>query len=148
MVLAGRDGERAREARRDEHGMEYRVFGLDDRDEVRRGLRDVDVVINAAGPFAWTAERLVKARSTRAATTWTSTARSTSTGGSTISGAMPRSGSSPWSAAPGTRPPRRICCWTPRFASFPTKESSGRTATAGFGAYRNVSHRQLHPRQR
>ena len=27
---------------------------------MRRALRDVDVLINAAGPFAWTAERLAK----------------------------------------------------------------------------------------
>ena len=43
--------------------MQYRCFGLDDRSEVYRQLEDldVDVVINAAGPFAWTAERLAKA---------------------------------------------------------------------------------------
>ena len=40
--------------------MQYRTFSLDDRDDVRRGLRGVDVLINAAGPFAWTADRLIK----------------------------------------------------------------------------------------
>ena len=60
MILAGRDGKRVSEVAA-RHGMAYRVFGLDDRDDIVHGLRDVDVVINAAGPFAWTAERLVKA---------------------------------------------------------------------------------------
>jgi saccharopine dehydrogenase (NAD+, L-lysine-forming) len=60
MVLAGRDGRRLRRLA-DTHGMEYRSFSLDDRGDVRRGLRDVDLLINAAGPFAWTADRLVKA---------------------------------------------------------------------------------------
>jgi hypothetical protein len=60
MVLAGRDhrsvGELAKSL-----GMEARVFGLDDRDGVQRGLTGVDVVINAAGPFALTANALAKA---------------------------------------------------------------------------------------
>ncbi len=59
MILAGRDGD-ALEELSEQCGMEYRVFGLDDRRDVRRGLRDVDVLVNAAGPFAWTAQRLVK----------------------------------------------------------------------------------------
>jgi short subunit dehydrogenase-like uncharacterized protein len=59
MLLAGRDGA-ALEKLADEHRMEYRVFSLDDRAEVKRGLSDVDVLINAAGPFAWTADHLVK----------------------------------------------------------------------------------------
>jgi short subunit dehydrogenase-like uncharacterized protein len=59
MVLAGRDGrEVARLAR--EHGMEARVFGIEDRQRVISELRDVDVVINAAGPFALTAGHLAK----------------------------------------------------------------------------------------
>jgi short subunit dehydrogenase-like uncharacterized protein len=60
MILAGRDGDAlARLA--DEYGMESRVFGLHDDRDVRRGLRDVDVVINAAGPFADTAKPLLEA---------------------------------------------------------------------------------------
>ena len=41
--------------------MDYRVFDLDDHDDVVRHLHDVDVVLNAAGPFAWTADPLVRA---------------------------------------------------------------------------------------
>jgi saccharopine dehydrogenase (NAD+, L-lysine-forming) len=59
MVLGGRDGNSLEELA-DKHGMEYRTFSLDDRDDIKRGLRGVDVLINAAGPFAWTADRLVK----------------------------------------------------------------------------------------
>jgi short subunit dehydrogenase-like uncharacterized protein len=60
MILAGRDGDAlARLA--EEYGMEYRVFGLHHDRDVKRGLRDVDVVINAAGPFAGTATPLLEA---------------------------------------------------------------------------------------
>jgi short subunit dehydrogenase-like uncharacterized protein len=45
----------------EENGMECRIFGLDDPDEVGEQLGDIDIVINAAGPFAFTAERLAKA---------------------------------------------------------------------------------------
>jgi short subunit dehydrogenase-like uncharacterized protein len=57
MVLAGRH-ERALAQLADRHGMEHRVFGLEDRQDLVRGLTDVDVVINAAGPFALTAKPL------------------------------------------------------------------------------------------
>lgn len=60
LVLAGRNGaEVAVVARR--CSTDFRVFGLDRRRDVVAGLRDVDVLINAAGPFALTAERLAKA---------------------------------------------------------------------------------------
>jgi len=59
FVLAGRDGtEVARIAR--EHRMEARVFGIENRETVIRELSDVDVVINAAGPFALTANHLAR----------------------------------------------------------------------------------------
>src|SRR4051794_12941115 len=59
MILAGRDAAHLKSLAH-ENEMDFRVFGLDDRKDVRKGLRDIDVVINAAGPFAWTAERLAK----------------------------------------------------------------------------------------
>lgn len=58
MILAGRDGV-ALKALATQMAMEYRVFELDDAEEVKRGLRDIDAVINAAGPFGCTAEPLV-----------------------------------------------------------------------------------------
>ena len=58
MILAGRDGNQLR-ALAQELEMECRVFGLDRRSDSERGLDGMHVVINAAGPFAWTAERLV-----------------------------------------------------------------------------------------
>ena len=60
MILAARDG-RAVAVLADAYGMESRVFALQNTVAVRRGLRDVDVVINAAGPFARTAEPLLDA---------------------------------------------------------------------------------------
>jgi short subunit dehydrogenase-like uncharacterized protein len=59
MVLAGRDGARLAELA-DEHSMDYRAFGLDDPRRVKRALSDVDLVLNAAGPFALTGDRLAK----------------------------------------------------------------------------------------
>jgi short subunit dehydrogenase-like uncharacterized protein len=60
MILAGRDGDAlARLA--EEYGMEYRVFGLHEARHIARELRDINVVINAAGPFARTALPLLKA---------------------------------------------------------------------------------------
>jgi len=60
LILAGRDGE-ALEALGDEANMPYRTFGLDSAGTVRDALSTVDAVINAAGPFAFTALPLVKA---------------------------------------------------------------------------------------
>jgi short subunit dehydrogenase-like uncharacterized protein len=60
MILAARDGAQLREIAK-KNGMEYRIFGLDNRNEVKKGLESIDVVINAAGPFAFTAEPLAKA---------------------------------------------------------------------------------------
>jgi short subunit dehydrogenase-like uncharacterized protein len=59
MVLAGRDGREVAKlagALR----MDHRVFGIDDRLDVVNGLTDIDVLINAAGPFALTANHLAK----------------------------------------------------------------------------------------
>ncbi|HEX2827326.1 MAG TPA: saccharopine dehydrogenase NADP-binding domain-containing protein [Burkholderiales bacterium] len=59
LILGGREGERLK-AMANRYGADYRVFGLDERRDARRALTDVDVVLNAAGPFAWTAQRLAK----------------------------------------------------------------------------------------
>jgi hypothetical protein len=50
MTLAARDGARLR-AVAEKNAMDFRVFGLDDRSEVRKHLDGVAVVINAAGPL-------------------------------------------------------------------------------------------------
>jgi short subunit dehydrogenase-like uncharacterized protein len=60
MILAARDANALREVAT-KNGMDYRVFGLDDSGEVVQRLAGVDVVLNAAGPFAFTAERLAGA---------------------------------------------------------------------------------------
>jgi short subunit dehydrogenase-like uncharacterized protein len=60
LVLGARDEEKLRNLAR-RYDVEYRVFSLDRREPVLRALDGADVVINAAGPFASTAERLAKA---------------------------------------------------------------------------------------
>jgi short subunit dehydrogenase-like uncharacterized protein len=59
MILAGRDAVHVRALAQD-LGFDHRIFGLDDPNDAGRGMDGIDVVINAAGPFAWTAERLAK----------------------------------------------------------------------------------------
>jgi len=59
IILAARDGDRLRKFAKD-NNMGYRAFSLDTPAEVRRNLGDVDLLINAAGPFALTADRLAK----------------------------------------------------------------------------------------
>ena len=60
LILAGRDAQAVEELAR-AHDVDYRVFGLDDQADIVKQLADIDVTINVAGPFAWTAERLLKA---------------------------------------------------------------------------------------
>jgi hypothetical protein len=60
MILAGRDGAALAQLG-SRHNMDFRVFGLDDRREILRNLYDVDVILNAAGPFAFTADAFAKA---------------------------------------------------------------------------------------
>jgi short subunit dehydrogenase-like uncharacterized protein len=59
-VLAGRNQQPV-EAAANDMGLEGRVFGLDDAKKVDASIRDVDVVLNCAGPFSRTAEPLVQA---------------------------------------------------------------------------------------
>ena len=60
FILAGREGSELRRIG-EQYGMAFRVFALDDAAPVARGLDGIDVVINAAGPFARTAPRLTRA---------------------------------------------------------------------------------------
>lgn len=59
LILGGRDEGALRRLARDV-GAGYVVFGLSDRRDVNLALRDMDVVLNAAGPFSETAERIAK----------------------------------------------------------------------------------------
>jgi short subunit dehydrogenase-like uncharacterized protein len=59
LVVAGRDPVRTTEIAR-ELDVPSRVFSLTDPDEVRRGLRGLSVLLNAAGPFTATAPALVR----------------------------------------------------------------------------------------
>lgn len=60
FIIAGRDPGRLA-ALAEELDVPYRAFGLDDGAAVRQGLKDVAVVLNCAGPFARTAEPLMRA---------------------------------------------------------------------------------------
>jgi saccharopine dehydrogenase (NAD+, L-lysine-forming) len=60
MTLAARDAGRLR-AVAEKNDMDFRVFGLDHVEDIRRSIDGFDVVINAAGPFAFTAPPLAEA---------------------------------------------------------------------------------------
>jgi short subunit dehydrogenase-like uncharacterized protein len=62
LVLAGRAEDRQNlEALADRLGAPIRVFSLGDPDATQAGLADISVLLNAAGPFANTAEPLMSA---------------------------------------------------------------------------------------
>lgn len=60
VVLAGREAGPLVALARDLQ-LEYRVFALDEADVVERGLADIDVLLNCAGPFVHTAAALMSA---------------------------------------------------------------------------------------
>ena len=59
-ILAGRNADLIK-ALAEEHNLEYRIFGLDDPQEMDRALTDVSLVLHAAGPFIYTAKPMIKA---------------------------------------------------------------------------------------
>lgn len=59
-ILAGRNSSRIAPLA-SVHGLQHRSFDLTDAGAVRAGLRDVDVVVNCAGPFSATAAPMVQA---------------------------------------------------------------------------------------
>lgn len=60
LILAGRN-EAALVSLGANLGMEYRVFGLEDAAVIDRSIADVGVLLNCAGPFARTADALMRA---------------------------------------------------------------------------------------
>jgi short subunit dehydrogenase-like uncharacterized protein len=60
LVLAGRTEESLSRLAA-ELGIEYRVFGLDDAAVIDKGLADISVLLNCAGPFLRTAKALMQA---------------------------------------------------------------------------------------
>jgi len=59
-ILAGRRAD-AVQALADELGFQYRVFSLDNVDNVVEQIKDVDVVIHCAGPFSATSAQMIQA---------------------------------------------------------------------------------------
>ena len=59
-ILAGRNKE-AIESLAEKHGLDHRVFALDERTKVDAALRDVDLVLHCAGPFSITSRPMVEA---------------------------------------------------------------------------------------
>ncbi len=59
-VLAGRN-EEAVKAVAENLGLEYKAFGLDNPDEVRRAIQSLRLVLHCAGPFSVTSEPMVQA---------------------------------------------------------------------------------------
>jgi len=60
IILAGRNQDSV-SAQAKKLGLEFRVFGLDNRAAIEQGIADVSVVINCAGPFSFSAKALVDA---------------------------------------------------------------------------------------
>ncbi|GHI99346.1 saccharopine dehydrogenase family protein [Streptomyces olivaceus] len=60
IIVAGRDAGKTA-LLGEEFGVESRAFALDDPDAVRAGLKDVDCVLHAAGPFQVTAQPMMQA---------------------------------------------------------------------------------------
>ena len=61
LILAGRDGAQLRAAHPLRPSADFRVVALADADSLHAALREVDIVVNCAGPFAETAPTLVPA---------------------------------------------------------------------------------------
>ena len=59
-ILAGRNAI-AVEALAKKHHLEYRVFGLNEKDRLDAALREVDMVLHCAGPFSLTSRPMVEA---------------------------------------------------------------------------------------
>lgn len=59
-VLAGRDAKRTEDLAR-ELGLEFRVFSLDDEDQVARELEPFKLVLHCAGPFVYTCAIMARA---------------------------------------------------------------------------------------
>ena len=60
MTVAARNGRELRKVA-EKHKMDFRVFGLDRQHEILKQLDGFDTVINAAGPFSFTARALASA---------------------------------------------------------------------------------------
>ncbi|MHA2503849.1 MAG: saccharopine dehydrogenase family protein [Candidatus Kariarchaeaceae archaeon] len=58
-ILAGRSGSIAELAAG--HDLEYRIFDLNDGAEIQDNLRDIDILVNCAGPYKYTATPLLEA---------------------------------------------------------------------------------------
>lgn len=58
-ILAGRSVNRLKLIS-DETGLEYRVFDMNDPEIIDKALRDIDIIINSAGPFSMTAVPVVE----------------------------------------------------------------------------------------
>ncbi|MBA2681998.1 MAG: saccharopine dehydrogenase NADP-binding domain-containing protein, partial [Ktedonobacteraceae bacterium] len=56
-ILAGRNADTLKKLA-DELNLTYRTFGLDDSAALEAGLADVEVVLNCAGPFTYTSQKL------------------------------------------------------------------------------------------
>lgn len=59
-VIAGRNAE-AIKALAERHGLEYRIFSLDETEKLDAALREVEVVMHCAGPFSLTSRPMLEA---------------------------------------------------------------------------------------
>ena len=59
-ILAGRNADSIK-ALAEENNLEYRIFGLDNPEEMDKTLSEVSLLLHAAGPFIYTAKPMIKA---------------------------------------------------------------------------------------
>lgn len=60
IIIGGRNQEKLKKMA-EKLDLEYQVFTLDNHDGVVDQLKDIQIVVNCAGPFSWTAEQMVQA---------------------------------------------------------------------------------------
>ena len=59
-IVAGRNGAAVSELAK-KHGLEHRVFSLDEREKLDAAVSEVDMVLHCAGPFSITSRPMVEA---------------------------------------------------------------------------------------
>ena len=60
LILAGRSQESIKPLA-EENGFDYRIFDLESNDAICNNIKDIDLVLNFAGPFRFTFKKIINA---------------------------------------------------------------------------------------